>query len=336
MRDKNGRFTKCLISGISGSCGSYLSEYLLENHPEVEIHGILRWHSTSHMRSLRKVIGKITIHDCDMNDFSRLFEIIKEVQPDLIFHLASHTNVQVSLYNPIAVINNNVNITVNLYEAIRKNRINPVVMLASSAECYGMVDPKDTPTAEDFKMNPANPYAVSKCAQDLLTSQYFMSYKLNLIRTRAFTYINPRREDLFATSFARQIALIEVGKQKELRHGSLESTRTITDVRDIMEGYWQVITKGKFGEVYNVGGTKIAKIGAVLEEMKRQAHFPIPSRLDPQLLRPSDVVIQVPDLTKIKADTGWEPKYKFEDSIKFLLDYKREEVASGHIEAGEY
>lgn len=330
------KFKTCLITGVTGSCGSYFSEYLIKNHPDVEVHGIHRWHSTAHLRSLRKVIGKIQLHDCDMNDFGRLLTVIKEVQPDVIFHLASHTNVQVSFYNPIAVINNNVNITVNLYEAIRKAEINPVVMLASSAECYGMVDPKDTPTKEDFKMNPANPYAVSKCAQDLLTAQYFMSYKLNLIRTRAFTYINPRREDLFATSFARQIALIEANKATELLHGNLKSRRTITDVRDIMEGYWQVVTKGKFGEVYNIGGLKTATIGEVLDELKRQAKSYIHTELDPNLLRPSDVVVQIPDLTKIMADTGWKPKYAFESSIKFLLDYKREEVASGFIQAGEF
>lgn len=329
-------FRRCLILGVSGSCGSYFSEYLLKNHPEVEVHGILRWHSTAHMRNLRKVIDKIHLHDCDLNDFSRLLTVIQQVKPDVIFHLASHTNVQVSLYNPIAVLNNNVNITINLYEAIRKAKIDPVIMLASSAECYGMVDPKDTPTKEDFRMNPANPYAVSKCTQDLLTSQYFMSYGMNLITTRAFTYINPRREDLFATSFARQIALIEAGKQKELKYGRLKSTRTITDVRDIMEGYWQVVLKGKFGEVYNIGGLKTAKIGEVLDELKRQAKCEIPSRADPSLLRPSDVVIQVPDLTKIMADTGWKPKYSFEESIKFLLDYKREEVANGYIQAGEF
>jgi len=322
------KFRKVLITGISGSGGSHLAEYIIKNH-KAEVHGLYRWHSTAHLRNLENIKSKITLHECDLNDFSSLARIIGEIKPDVIFHLASHTNVRVSFINPIAVMQNNVMITANLLEAIRMVKVDPVILLASTAECYGLIDPKNVPIKEDCPMNPQNPYAVSKAAQDLLSHLYFKSYGLKVIRTRAFTYINPRRGDLFATTFAKQIALIEAGFQKELRHGNLKSKRTIIDVRDIMEGYWMVVSKGKIGEVYNIGGLMTITVGEVLGVLKKHAKCKIPSRLDKSLLRPSEVLIQIPDTTKIEKDTGWRPKYTFEESIKFLLDHVREEVSKG-------
>ena len=123
-----------------------------------------------------------------------------------------------------------------------------------------------------------------------------------------------------------QVARIEAGLQKELLHGNLDSTRTLIDVRDAMESYWIATTKGKPGEVYNIGGKTIIKVGEFLDVLKKLAKCPIPSRVDPSLLRPTDVTLQIPDTSKFENETGWKPRYSFEESVAFLLEHCRSEV----------
>jgi len=320
------KFKKVLITGIGGSGGSYLAEYIVNNHPEVEVHGIVRWHSTSEKSNLANVADKVKIHECDLNDFSSVARVLKTVKPDGIFHLAAHANVRASFDNPIAVLSNNILGTANLFEAIRIVEIDPVIQLCSTSEVYGQVDPKNVPIKEDCPINPTNPYAVSKMAQDSLAYTYFKSYGMKIIRTRMFAYLNPRRSDLFATSFAMQVAKIEAGLQKELLHGNLDSTRTIIDVRDAMESYWVALARCRFGEAYNIGGPTIITVGEFLDLSKKKAKCEIPSRVNPALLRPTDVTLQIPDVFKFKNETGWQPKYSFEESVEFLLDHCRKEV----------
>lgn len=317
-----------LITGISGSGGSYLADYIVDNHPEIKVHGISRWHSTSTPRNLLKSKDHITLHECDLNDFSAVFSTIRTVKPDLIFHLASHANVKASFINPLAVLQNNIMGTANLFEAIRAVGINPRIQLCSTSEVYGQVDPKNVPIREDCPINPSSPYAVSKTAQDQLGYVYFRSYGMPIIRTRMFAYLNPRRGDLFATSFAMQVARIEAGLQKELLHGNLDSVRTIIDVRDAMEAYWLAIEKCVPGEVYNIGGPTTITVGEFLQLLKKKATRRIPSRLDPTLLRPADVTLQIPDTAKFISQTGWKPKYTFEESVAFLLDHCRKAVGN--------
>ncbi|MDD5688023.1 MAG: GDP-mannose 4,6-dehydratase [Elusimicrobia bacterium] len=323
---KKRTIKKALITGISGSGGSYLADYIVENHPEVELHGISRWHSTTSNKNLNNSINKIILHECDLTDFSSTFLVLQIVKPDAIFHIASYANVRTSFITPLSVLNNNIIGTANLFEAIRVAKIDPVVQLCSTSEVYGQVDPKNIPIKEDCPLNPSSPYAVSKVTQDLLGYTYFKNWNMKVIRTRMFAYLNPRRADLFGTAFAMQIAKIEAGLQKELLHGNLDSIRTIIDVRDAMESYWIATTKCKFGEVYNIGGSTVIKVGEFLEILEKLARCKIISRPDPKLFRPSDVTLQIPDVSKFTKQTGWHPKYNFKESVKHLLDYCRKEV----------
>ncbi len=257
---------KALITGIAGSGGSYLAEYIVRNHPEVEVHGIVRWHSTTSNKNLNEIKDKIHIYECDLNDFSSVSSTLKKVKPDYIFHLASHANVRASWDTPLGVMQNNIMGTANLLEAIHSLGLDPIIQICSTSEVYGQVDPKNIPIKEDCPISVNNPYAVSKLAQDQLGAVYSKraDRPLKVITTRMFSYINPRRADLFATSFAMQVARIEKGLQKELLHGNLNSTRTMIDVRDAMESYWIATTKGKYGEVYNIGGDKVITVGNFL------------------------------------------------------------------------
>jgi len=168
----------------------------------------------------------------------------------------------------------------------------------------------------------------------LLARVYFVSYQMRIVRTRMFTYLNPRRTDLFATSFARQVARIERGLQKELVHGNLDSVRTLIDVRDAMRAYWDATCYCTPGEVYNIGGKTTMTVGQFLDLLKSLAKTPIPSRVDPALLRPADVTLQVPATERFEQATGWKPRYSFEESVGFLLDHWRREIAKEAAVAG--
>lgn len=323
---KNKQIKKALITGISGSGGSYLADYIVENHPEVELHGISRWHSTSSNKNLNKSINKITPHECDLTDFSSVYRVLQHVNPDAIFHIASYANVRTSFATPLAVLNNNIMGTANLFEAVRTAKIDSIIQLCSTSEVYGQVEPKNVPIKESCPFNPVSPYAVSKVTQDLMGYSYFKNWGMKIIRTRMFAYINPRRADLFATAFALQIARIEAGLQKELLCGNLDSVRTIIDVRDAMESYWVATVKCEPGEAYNIGGNTQISVGEFLDMLIKLAKCKIPTRPDPKLYRPTDVTLQIPDLTKFKKQTGWEPKYSFKESVQHLLDHCRNEV----------
>jgi GDPmannose 4,6-dehydratase/GDP-4-dehydro-6-deoxy-D-mannose reductase len=318
--------TTVLITGITGAGGSYLAEHVAMHHPPVAIHGISRWHSTATADNLRSVRDRVTVHECDLTDLSALVRTLEAVRPDAIFHLASHANVRTSFDNPLAVLHNNVMGTANLLEAIRLARLDPVVQHCSTSEVYGQIRPEDVPVTERCPLRAASPYSVSKVTQDLLCHTYWVGYGLRVVRTRMFTYLNPRRKDIFATAFATQVARIELGLQEELRHGNLNSTRTIIDVRDAMAAYWAALERGEPGEVYNIGGRTTLSVGEFLDVLRDLATCPIPTRLDPALLRPADITLQIPDTSKFEAATGWRPTIPFEESVRHLLDHCRREV----------
>ena len=268
----------------------------------------------------------MTVHEADLMDFSSVLAVLQEVKPDAIFHLAAYANVRASFITPNTVLSNNILGTSNLFEAVRLAKLDPIIQLCSTSEVYGQVEPKYVPITEDAPMRPASPYAVSKVAQDLLGWSYFASYKMQIIRTRMFTYLNPRRTDLFATAFAKQVAWIERGLQQELVHGNLDSVRTIIDVRDAMGAYWEAIVHCKPGEAYNIGGTTTMKVGEFLERLISLSTVPIPTRCNTNLLRPADVTLQIPCMDKFVRETNWQPKYTFEESLVDLLTYWRHEA----------
>ena len=133
---------RALITGIAGSGGSHLAEYLVGNE-NIEVHGVSRWHSTTSVSNLKNVKNDITMHECDLNDLSATIRTIDASRPDYIFHLAAHANVHVCFSNPIAVLQNNINNTINLFEAIRIVGIDPVVQFCGTSEVYGQVEPEN-------------------------------------------------------------------------------------------------------------------------------------------------------------------------------------------------
>ncbi len=315
-----------LITGISGSGGSYLAEYILSLKKGIKIYGLSRWHSTSSKKNIDHFKNKIKVFECDLNDFSSVQTVLKKCKPDIVFHMASYANVKASFITPSTVLQNNINGTLTLFESIRQIKQDPIIVMCSTSEVYGQVEKHEVPIKETNSIRPSSPYSISKVAQDLLSQNYFKSYGLKIIITRMFSYLNPRRDDLFASSFAKQVAWIEMGLQKKLFHGNLESIRTIIDVRDAMRCYWLAAIYCKFGEVYNIGGTNKISVGEFLNKLIKMSSSKINTKLDKKLLRPVDVTLQIPDTSKFNRVTNFKSIYSFEESINNLLNFWRVEA----------
>jgi GDPmannose 4,6-dehydratase/GDP-4-dehydro-6-deoxy-D-mannose reductase len=307
-----------LVTGATGSGGSYLCEYILDNHSEVNLFGLHRWKSTGTLTNIASFKDKIQILECELCDLSSVIRALKIAKPDKIFHLASYANVRKCFDTPLAVIHNNIIGTANLLEGIRLECPDTVLQMCSTSEVYG--NPLTFPMTEDHPLKPVNPYSVSKLSQESLAYAYHKSWGLRVIITRMFAYINPRRHDLFATAFGRQIANIEKGKQDYLAHGNLDSIRTIIDVRDAMRSYWIASEKCEYGVAYNIGGRDVLSVGEFLDRMVKYAKCYIRTEQDKNLLRPVDVTKQVCDTTKFDTLTGFKLKYTLDESIEWLLE----------------
>lgn len=317
---------KVVITGIYGSGGSYLAKHINDNIKNVKLYGISRAHTGLEKNDILSKV-KFKAFNCDLCDISSVIKVLEQIKPNIIFNLASNANVRMSFDNSISIFNNNVNSTLNILEAIKILKLKNIKLIqCSTSEVYGIVSKKDTPIKESQSFNPASPYAVSKASQDMLCLTYFYNYGFDIIRTRMFTYLNPLRSDLFATSFVKQAVEIEKGKRNILYHGNLKSVRTILDIRDAMNAYWLSALKCKSGEVYNIGGNKILSVGDFLDIVKSISKVKINSKLDKSLLRPSDVTLQIPDSTKFIKQTSWQPIYSFEESVQFMFDYWRSKI----------
>lgn len=307
--------------------GSHLADHILAEHPDVEIHGLIRWRSP--LDNIRGILDRVTLHQGDLRDLSSLITVMRDVKPDRIFHLAAQSYVDQSFRAPADTLQTNVVGTTNLLEAVRIVGINPRIHVCSSSEVYGQVREDEVPIEETAPLRPASPYGVSKVAEDLTAQQYHLSYGMDIVRTRMFTHTGPRRGDVFAeSSFAKQIAEIEAGKRSgPVMVGNLDSVRTICDVRDAVRAYWLLLEMCPAGEVYNIGGDRQTSISVICGFL---AHIStavmLTTEVDPARLRPSDVTLQIPDTSKFRAATGWEVEIPWKRTLRDLLDYHRERV----------
>ena len=316
-----------LITGITGFAGSHLADYLLAHHPDVRVHGTVRWRSR--MDNIAHLEGKIRLHEADLKDIVSLKKALAEARPDRIFHLAAQSFVPTSWKLPAETFMINSVGEINLFEAVLDLGLEPRIQVAGSSEEYGHVNPDEVPMKETNPLRPLSPYAVSKVAQDLLAYQYWKSYGLQTVRTRGFNHTGPRRGDVFVTSnFARQIAEIERGRREPVVFvGNLEAKRDFTDVRDIVRAYWLALEKGEPGDVYNIGSGRAVTMGEMLDTLLGLSRVKVEVRVDPERLRPSDVPILLADPSKFRARTGWSPEIPLEKTFADLLDYWRSRVS---------
>lgn len=297
---------KAFITGASGFVGRHLTDFLA-GRKGVKVYGL-------------------QASDCDIRNSKTLLAFVRKIRPDILFHLAAQSSVQLSWKNPEETFQINLIGTLNLLEAARNSGLHPRIQIAGSAEVYGQA-PKGR-IRETDSLDPINPYAASKAAQELLAGQYHASLDLKIIRTRAFNHIGPgQSENFVASNFAKQVARIEAGKQPPvIRVGCLESIRDFTDVRDIVRAYWLAMEKGVPGEVYNVCSGVGHKIREIVDFYLDQSRVKIKVRKDPLRLRLSEVSQRVGDPGKFMKKTGWKPQISFEASLRDILDDWRKNV----------
>ena len=317
---------KALVTGITGFAGSHLADYLLENHPDIAVAGTYRWRSR--MENIRGIRDRIELYEADLRDYSSLQKTLAALRPDLIFHLAAQSFVPSSWTGPAETLSTNVLGQTHLFEAVRSLNLDPIIQIACSSEEYGLVHPDEIPISEGNPLRPLSPYAVSKVAQDYLGYQYFQSYGLRVVRTRAFNHTGPRRGEVFvASNFARQLAEIESGKAEAvLSVGNLDAVRDFTDVRDVARAYFAAAMQGEPGEVYNIASGRGTTIRELLDRLIALVAVDVEVRPDPDRLRPSDVEILVGDSTRFRERTGWEPEISLNETLRDLLDYWRERL----------
>jgi GDP-4-dehydro-6-deoxy-D-mannose reductase len=315
---------KAFITGIAGFVGSYLAELLLTEG--YEVYGLIR--SRSKTEYIESIINKLHLEDADILDTHSLYATISHIKPDYIFHLAAQSFVPTSWVSPSVTLETNIVGSANLFEAVRQVGIDPVIQIACSSEEYGLVHPDELPIKETNPLRPLSPYAVSKLAMDYLGYQYFQSYKVRIVRTRGFNHTGPRRGDTFAESnFAKQIALIEKGKQEPVIHvGNLEASRDYTDVRDMVKGYVMAVEKCDPGDVYNICSGTTIKIGDMLSILLSFSKTKVKVQPDQSRMRPSDVPVLLGDNSKFVEKTGWKPEIPFKKTMEDLLNYWRERV----------
>ena len=247
---------RALITGFTGFVGSHLADYLVARG-DVEVFGVHRWRSR--LDNVEHLGTRVRRVECDLRDAASVRHVLRDVQPDRIFHLAAQSYVPTSWLAPAETLSGNVLCQVNLFEALRDLELPARVHIAGSSEEYGLVLPEEVPTREESPLRPLSPYGVSKVSQDLLAYQYWKSYRLHVVRTRGFNHTGPRRGEVFVTSnFARQIAEIEKGLREPIVWvGNLESIRDFTDVRDMVRAYWLALERGTPGR-----STTSARAGA--------------------------------------------------------------------------
>jgi len=334
---------KILIIGAPGFAASHLIKLLFEKD-DVEIHGTKRVRSDMYRLEKMGLIDNITdylhLHLIEMTDAISVHNVIADVMPDQIYHLAAQDYVKSSWDSPNETFHTNVNGTINLFEAVRRcyqYRVDngpggleeyPKILVTSTSETYGYHKEE---IHEFTEQHPNNPYGISKMAQDHLARLYSRSYSIPVVVTRSFNITGWGRNDPFVDSdFARQIAGAEKGLNTgELKHGNLKSRRSFFDVRDAVRGYYLAMeqaTEGPKSKVFCFGPKTSTSIQELLDMLISMAQVKIRPVQMADRLRPVDTSDMRCDASKAKQVLGWEPTIPLKDSLKALLDYWRDRL----------
>lgn len=306
---------KALIIGGGGFAGGYLIRELVNSGWEV--------HAT-HLPS-ENIETECFRHVLDVLDKDSVKNLIGEIKPDIIYHLAAQSSVSVSWKKPQLTTEINIIGSINVMEALPDG---VRLVLIGSGEEYGFIRENACPIKETENLNPGNIYAVSKVCAGMIGRIYHRAYGKDIIIVRAFNHSGAGQAEIFVISdFCKQIAEIENGlRPPEICTGNLSARRDFTDVRDIARAYRLLGEKGISGKTYNVGRGKAVSIEYILNTALNLSEVPITHRLDPERLRAADIPVIEPDVSEIFSDTGWAAEISVEETISATLDYWRKKI----------
>jgi GDP-4-dehydro-6-deoxy-D-mannose reductase len=312
---------RILITGVSGFVGRHLAKHLLDVIPDAQLHGTT-------LKQLTQDTLRVVYHTLDLRNVDMVRDLITNVQPEQIYHLAAQAFVPQSFDDPWDTLENNIRSQLNLILACIRQEKKPQMLIVGSAEAYGVVRPEDIPIHEDIPLRPSSPYSVSKVTQDMMGLQYHFSHQLPISRVRPFNHSGPGQDERFVIpAFAMQIARIEAGLQAPVvKVGDLSAERDFTDVRDVVRAYQLTLQAGVPGEVYNIASGTAHSIQLVLDELCSLSTVPINVEVDPARIRPTAIPLLRGDATKLRKATGWEPTISFKQMLSDVLDDCRQRI----------
>ena len=260
--------------------------------------------------------------ELDLRDRAAVTAAMADVHPDVVFHLAAFSSPRLSWEHPDSALLTNLELTLNVLEAVRASAPAAVLVLVGSGQVYGA--PAEMPVTEDAPLHPGNPYAVSKASADLLGAQYADAHGLRVVRLRPFNHAGPGQSDEYVlSSLACQVAEAEAAGAAEvvLRTGDVSSARDFTDVRDIVEAY--IMAASVEPGAYNVCSGTCVSVADLIEALATESGLTVRHEVDPERLRPNDAPEMRGSHDRFTAATGWEPRIPLADTVRDTLAWWR-------------
>jgi len=316
---------KALITGITGQDGSYLAELLLAK--DYEVHGIIRRASTFNTGRLEPIYAdphsgsaRLFLHYGDLSDASALARLIGKIAPDEIYNLAAQSHVRVSFDGPEYTTDIGATGTIRLLEAIRETGIKPRFYQASSSEMYGKV--QEIPQTEKTPFYPRSPYGCAKVYSYWITVNYREAYGLFACNGILFNHESPRRGETFVTrKITRAVAHIQAGLQSKLYLGNLDAKRDWGYAKEFVEAMWLMLQQDQADD-YIIATNETHSVREFLEIAFGHAglNWKQHVEIDPRYYRPAEVDLLIGDYSKARRALGWEPKTRFADLVKLMVD----------------
>jgi GDPmannose 4,6-dehydratase len=316
---------KALITGITGQDGSYLAELLLQKG--YQVYGIIRRASTFNTGRLDGIYAdphsgrnRLFLEYGDLSDASALARLIGKIAPDEIYNLAAQSHVRVSFDAPEYTADITGTGTIRLLEAIRETGIKPRYYQASSSEMFGQV--QEVPQRETTPFYPRSPYGCAKVFSYWLTVNYRESYGMHASNGILFNHESPRRGETFVTrKITRALAQIKAGLQEKLYLGNLDAKRDWGYAKEYVEAMWLMLQQDKpddyviaTNETHSIREFLDVAFGHVGMDWKKYVE------IDPRYYRPAEVELLIGDYGKAKRQLGWEPKTKFDELVKIMVE----------------
>ena len=298
-----------LITGAGGFVGGHLLNLLDSLNEPVVVRGI-------------DLLASPRIEAVDLTDRDYLGEVVADFQPDAVIHLAAGSSVAESWKAPAACFLNNTTVFLNLLDAVRAFVPRCRVLSVGSSEVYGGFDAAALPFREETPLEPRNPYAVGRLAQEQLARVYGDGFGLDIVSTRSFNHTGPGQSLRFAVpAFVRQLADAKHRGEKRavLRTGNVDVIRDLCDVRDVAAAYLLLLEKGRSGEVYNVCSGVGRTLRSVIETAAKLLELDIDIVLDKSLLRPNDVPSFIGCNDKLVRETAWRPTIPFDRTLRDMV-----------------